>query len=386
MLNEKSMARARDMVHDAIGGEYCIYGKSLEVRKICDVIKKVAATGSTVIILGESGTGKELVASALHKMSKRSDGPFVKVNCAALNDNLLESELFGHSRGSFTGAVAERAGKFEAASGGTIFLDEVGDISQAMQSKLLRVLQEKTFERVGENKTRVCDVRVVAATHRDLKKMVDEGSFRLDLYYRLNVVTVYLPSLKERRDDIPGLVHYFIKKYNERENASVKSVTPEVMKRLSDHSWPGNVRELENVIEEACVMADGDVIEAVKLPDSPATQSAGSGRTEAAGGGDAGSLLERRAPAPFGSANRIVRGTITSGDGMDCETPRAPVMKPGPGAAADFMDIELPCTLEDAEIRIIRKTLELTAGNRTRAAKLLGISLRSLQMKLKKIL
>ncbi|HPG57641.1 MAG TPA: sigma-54 dependent transcriptional regulator, partial [Candidatus Wallbacteria bacterium] len=259
------MEKLKKKLDNEINSEYCIYGRSHAVQKICDIIKKVAKSESTVMVLGESGTGKELVASAIHLNSKRAAGSFVKINCAALNDNLLESELFGYARGAFTGAYSDKAGKFEAASGGTIFLDEVGDVSQAMQAKLLRVLQEREFERVGETRTRKSDVRVICATNRDLAEMVEAGKFRLDLYYRLNVVSIYLPSLKERREDIAGLVNFFIKKYNERENRDIKGVSDEVMLKLKNHDWPGNVRELENVIEAAAVMASGDIIENVWL-------------------------------------------------------------------------------------------------------------------------
>ena len=423
----KNMDTLRQKIAGEINSEYCIYGRSRAVQKICDIIKKVSKSDSTVLILGESGTGKELVASALHLNSKRARNPFIKINCAALNDNLLESELFGYARGAFTGAYADRAGKFEAAEGGTIFLDEIGDISQAMQAKLLRVLQEREFERVGETKTRKCDVRVICATNRDLGEMVEEKKFRLDLYYRLNVVSIYLPSLKERREDIAGLINYFIQKYNERENREIKGVSGEVMKRLENHDWPGNVRELENVIEAAAVMAGGDIIENIWLHNKSkrpviinrALHGAVSlnhdyMNTNASPG--AGSLIN-------GEAQRIIRGSSAgrggseSGETGEKETREMDYISKvgghfpisGEPVAKDSFDgrsyyqkkeggpknsgrevsgevtIKLPCTLQDAEDTIILKTLEMTGGNKTRAAELLNISLRSLQIRIKKI-
>lgn len=422
-MKTKEMDALRQKIAGEINSEYCIYGRSHAVQKICDIIKKVSKSDSTVLILGESGTGKELVASALHLNSKRAKNPFIKINCAALNDNLLESELFGYARGAFTGAYADRAGKFEAAEGGTIFLDEIGDISPAMQAKLLRVLQEREFERVGETKTRKCDVRVICATNRDLGEMVEEKKFRLDLYYRLNVVSIYLPSLKERREDIAGLVNYFIKKYNERENREIKGVNSEVMKRLENHDWPGNVRELENVIEAAAVMAAGDIIENIWLHNKSkrpviikrALHDAVSlnhdyMNTNASPG--AASLIN-------GKADRIIRGSSAGrgGETGEEETPEMDYVSKvgghfpisGEPVAKDSFDarsyyqkkeggpkrsesgisgevtIKLPCALQHAEDTIILKTLEMTGGNKTRAAELLNISLRSLQIRIKKI-
>jgi two-component system response regulator HydG len=241
-------------------------GQSPVMRALFESIAKVAASDVVVHIGGESGTGKELVARAIHMRSKRASGPFVKVNCGALTDTLLESELFGHEKGSFTGAVKRKLGRFELADKGTLFLDEVGDMTPNLQLKLLRVLQEQQFERVGGEETVQVDVRVVSATHRDLKKAVEEGSFREDLFYRLHVVPFRVPSLRERREDIPLLVDHFIKKLGPRANTSVKHIDGAALARLSTYAWPGNVRELENAIEQSLVFADGDSIGLSALP------------------------------------------------------------------------------------------------------------------------
>ncbi len=222
---------------------------------------------SNVLILGESGTGKELVARALHNFSKRKRGPFVPVNCGALPDTLLESELFGYKAGAFTDAKHDKEGRFAAAEGGTLFLDEIGDISPALQVKLLRVLQTKTYEPLGSNRSVKADVRIVAATNRDLKALVQEGKFREDLYYRLNVVELTLPPLRERKEDIPILVQHFLEKFSRIHNKKIKGISPEAMKLLLSYDYPGNVRELENIIERAVVISSGKQIELHDLPE-----------------------------------------------------------------------------------------------------------------------
>jgi Nif-specific regulatory protein len=218
-----------------------------------------------VLLRGESGTGKELVAKAVHFMSQRAKGPFIKFNCASIPEGLLESELFGHEKGAFTGAMTARKGRFELAEGGTIFLDEIGDLPLALQPKILRVLQEREFERVGGEKTVKVDVRLIAATSRNLEELVSEGKFREDIYYRLNVVPLFLPPLRERKEDIPLLVEYFMKKYNQENQKSV-AIGPEVLDLFTKYDWPGNVRELENTIERMVVMARGKVVAASELP------------------------------------------------------------------------------------------------------------------------
>ena len=247
-----------------------IIGKSKQMNKVFDTIRKVAPTGATVLIEGESGTGKELVAKSIHFNSTRRDGPFVAVNCAALAESLLESELFGHEKGAFTGAMAMKKGRFERADGGTLFLDEIGELSPGLQVKLLRVLQEKVIERVGGTKVMSVNIRVIAATNKDLKQEMQAGRFREDLYYRLNVVNIVLPPLSQRREDIRLLLEHFLKKYaNERRSGTpVAGIDPEAEKLFFDYSWPGNVRELENIIERVVILSTGNMITVKDLPQS----------------------------------------------------------------------------------------------------------------------
>jgi len=244
-----------------------LVGKSKPMQRIFDLIRKVANTKTTVLITGETGTGKELVAKAIHYNSGRKNGPFISVNCGALAESLLDSELFGHEKGSFTGAVALRKGRFELADKGTLFLDEVSEMSPALQVKLLRVLQEKEFERVGGTKTIKTDVRIITASNKDLKEEIEAGRFREDLYYRLNVVHVHLPPLRERTTDIPLLVAHFLKKYTKEMGKGELKVTPETLNILYNYSWPGNVRELENVIERAVVLCSEEEIKPEHLPE-----------------------------------------------------------------------------------------------------------------------
>jgi len=242
-----------------------VVGQSDRMKEIFETVHRVAATKATVFLRGESGTGKELIARAIHYNGPRAKEPFIKINCTALPEALLESELFGHERGSFTGATHERKGRFELADGGTIFLDEIGDIPISTQMKLLRVLQEKRFERLGSSKTISVDVRIIAATNQDLEKAVNEGSFREDLYYRLNVIPIFLPPLRERKEDIPLLVGYFLQRFNE-ENKKRVGISDEAMDLMLEYSWPGNVRQLENCIERLVIMTDEEVVRAEELP------------------------------------------------------------------------------------------------------------------------
>ena len=260
-------------------------------------IRQVAPSSASVLLLGESGTGKELFAQALHQHSPRRNRPFVKVACAALPETLLESELFGHEKGSFTGAVYTRAGRFEAADGGTLFLDEIGDITPTVQVKLLRFLEEREFERVGGNKTFKVDVRIVAATHRDLKKKLEDGSFREDLFYRLNVIEIHIPTMRERPGDIPLLAHHFLRKYADANGKELKGISDEVLALLLSHPWPGNVRELENAMERAVVLSDGPTLTPAHFP--TLRRAAGGGAGEAPGGG-----REPRRPHPGQHARR----------------------------------------------------------------------------------
>jgi len=243
-----------------------IIGESKPMQEVFRIIEKVAPTDSTVLIHGESGTGKELVARAIHFNSHRRDKQFMSVDCGALSETLLESELFGHIKGSFTGAIVTKPGLFEVANGGTFFLDEVGDIPLSIQSKLLRVLQEREFKPVGGIKTVRVDIRLIASTNKDLERMIEKGTFRKDLYYRLNIVPIFLPPLRERKIDIPLLACHFLKKYNQERDKNIKAISPEAIDLLMEYEWPGNVRELENVIERVVVTADEDVIRPEHLP------------------------------------------------------------------------------------------------------------------------
>lgn len=303
-----------------------IVGQSKQMKDVFAKIQRAAPVDSTVLILGESGTGKELVAQALHHNSPRRKGPFVAVNCAAVPATLVESELFGHVRGAFTGATDRRIGRFEQADGGTLFIDEIGDFEIGLQAKLLRVLESLTVTPVGGHEDRKVDVRVVAATSRDINKMVADGTFREDLYYRLNVVTVILPPLRERPDDIPLLVEHFIREISQSKHTPARRVSPEVMRRFMMYRWPGNVRELRNALESMMVLADGEMMSEEDLPDR---------------------LL--------GSAGDAV------------------VSREVPGGLR----------MEDLERLAISKALDQCAGNRTHAAGRLGISVRTLQRKLR---
>ncbi|RKH61974.1 sigma-54-dependent transcriptional regulator [Corallococcus llansteffanensis] len=303
-----------------------IIGDAPELQGVYALIQQAAPTRATVLILGESGTGKELVAQALHEFSPRKERPFVKVHCAALSEGLLESELFGHERGSFTGAVARKEGRFELADGGTLFLDEIGEVSLAVQVKLLRVLQSREFERVGGTQTLKVDVRIVAATHRDLQAEVKAGRFREDLYYRLNVVAVTLPPLRRRKGDIPALVNHFLERCNTTYGKEVKGLAPGTLQALMSHDWPGNIRELENAVERAVVLARGEELTADDLPP----------------------VLRGPRPSPE-SSERLI-----------------------PGAS-----------LAAIEREAILRTLDMVQGSTTRAAEVLGISVRKIQYKLK---
>jgi len=246
-------------------GPEVIVGKSESMKKVEELVRKVGPTDTTVLISGESGTGKELVARAIHRYSSRQDKPFVAVDCGSLVENLFESELFGHVKGSFTGATATKYGRFELANGGTLFFDEIGNISINIQTKLLRVLQEREITKVGSSQVIKVDVRIVAATNKDLQEAVKTGMFREDLFYRLSVVPIALPALRERRDDIPLLANHFLKKYNQKRGKNIRAISDKAMKALVEYGWPGNVRELENAIERAVVLTESDTIKSSDL-------------------------------------------------------------------------------------------------------------------------
>jgi Nif-specific regulatory protein len=336
----------------ASGGRYGLIGHSPVLEQVFAVIEKVADTPSTVLISGESGTGKELIARALHKNSSRKGGPFIKINCAAIPKTLMESELFGYEKGAFTGAVGSKPGRFELADAGTLFLDEIGEIPVEMQVKLLRVLQESEFERVGGIKTIKVDVRLVTATNRDLQKEVAGGAFREDLFYRLNVVPIHLPPLRERREDIPLLVEHFIARFNERLKKQIDGVDQEGLARLMAHPWPGNIRELENVLERTILFCEGPTIHAAELP--PEMQS-----------------VPVAVPPAAASVPNV--------------TPPLGTAMPSPPTEARASSLKelVRQETERVERELIVRALEETGGNVTQAARKLKISRKSLQNKMK---
>ena len=269
-FEKRSLVLENKSLHDRIKniqGSENVVGKSLAMRKVMELSAQVAPSTATVLITGESGVGKEVIANAIHQLSPRSDKNFVKVSCAALPETLLEAELFGYEKGAFTGAISRREGRFELAHGGTLFLDEVGDINPSVQVKLLRVLQSGEFERLGGGKTFVADVRVIAATNAHLKKLVEKKQFREDLYYRLNVINIHLPALRERKDDIPLLANYFLRRYCAKNGRTIEGIAKDTMEVLMKYPWPGNVRELENTIERAVVLSRESCIAPADLPD-----------------------------------------------------------------------------------------------------------------------
>jgi DNA-binding NtrC family response regulator len=329
ILRRQRMALEAALLRERLDEKYRfenVVGLSSEMLGVFRLVEQVAPTQASVLITGESGTGKELIAQAIHQRSPRRDAPFVKVSCAALPETLLESELFGHERGAFTGAVARRTGRFELAARGTLFLDEVGDIPPGMQVKLLRFLQERRFERVGGNQTLTVDARVVSATHRDLRARIREGQFREDLYYRLNVIEIAIPPLRERRADIPLLVDFFVRKYAAANAKSIAGATEETLAALTAHAWPGNVRELEHAIERAVILSREELLDPALFPGVPRPEL----------------------PAP-----RAERPLV-------------------PGAS-----------LSEIERDAILRTLEATGRSTSRAAAILGISPRTIQYKLK---
>jgi len=331
-LERKALTAQVARLEEAVGevfGDSGIIARSEPMQRVFRIIRKVADYRTTVLLSGESGTGKELVAKALHFKSVRKDAPYIAVNCGAIPQNLLESELFGHVRGAFTDATRTRRGLFEEADGGTLFLDEIGELPSALQVKLLRVLQEGEIRRVGDTKPFDVDVRVVAATVRDLPAEVKAGTFREDLFYRLNVLPIHLPPLRARRTDIPLLVDHFIERFNRRLGTDLEGIEPQAMKMLMQHAWPGNVRELENTIERAIVLCDGPRIDEQDLPDR------------------------------IRQNQDRIRMTLQSGE------------------------LSIKKTTRVIEETLIRRALTKTGGNRTRAAELLEISHRALLYKIK---
>lgn len=318
-------------LREALGRRYThpnVIARSAKMQAALSMVERVAATNSTVLLGGESGVGKDLIARAIHEKSRRASGPFIKINSTAIPENLLESELFGYEKGAFTGATTSKPGKFELADKGTLFLDEIGDVPGAIQVKLLRVLQEREFERLGGTKTVKVDVRLLAATNRDLREALEQGTFREDLYYRLNVVPIDIAPLRERKEDIPDLVELFISRFAGDSGKKISGTTPDAMKILTDHYWPGNVRELQNVIERACALANGPVLGAEDI------------------------RLDSRAPKHAGPNNGFLP------EGM---------------------------TLEQWEDEMVREALRRANGNKSQAARLLGLSRNALRYRLSKI-
>lgn len=329
---KNALIEERNALKNELKGKYKIkniIGQSDRMLEIFESIQMAAPSNANILLLGESGTGKELVAKAIHYMSPRANGPFIKINCASIPDGLLESELFGHEKGAFTGALFLRKGKFELADKGTIFLDEVGDLPLALQPKILRVLQEREFERIGGEKTIKVDVRVIAATSKDLERLVNEGKFREDLYYRLNVIPIILPPLRERKEDIPLLLEHFLKKYNEENRKSI-SLSSEVIDLFKEYDWPGNVRELENTIERLVIMSKGNSITISDIPISIKNYSL-------------------RQKIQFKAEDK------------------------------------LPVIVDEIEREKIIEALKKTGGNKSRAAKILGITPRQIGYKIKKL-
>ncbi len=327
-LDVRSLREENRSLREALGQHLefrNIVARSAKMQEVLAMVERVAATNSTVLLAGESGVGKDLIARAIHQHSRRASGPFIKINCTAIPENLLESELFGYEKGAFTGAVASKPGKFELADRGTIFLDEIGDVPGAIQVKLLRVLQEREFERLGSTKTLKVDVRLVAATNRDLRAALEQGTFREDLYYRLNVVPISIPPLREHPEDIPYLVDHFIVRFASESAKRISGITPAAMKLLTEFHWPGNVRELENIIERAMALSSGPKLDVddIHLDVSPTKAE------------DAGVAFPR--------------------DGM---------------------------TLDQFENEIIREALRRSNGNKSQAARLLGLSRNALRYRL----
>jgi transcriptional regulator with PAS, ATPase and Fis domain len=327
-LDHKRLVLENRLLRSEVRNKYGfenIIGKTAQMDKIFELVRTIADTKATVLITGESGTGKELIAKAIHYNSSRRDGPFIRINCAALPEGLVESELFGHEKGSFTGAIRQSRGRFELADGGTLLLDEISEISLHLQGKLLRVLQEREFERVGSGIPIQVDVRIIATSNRDLKKLIQDGKFREDLFYRLNVVPIHIPPLRERKEDIPALAQHFLKRYNLENNRQIAGISPKVNELFLEFSWRGNVRELENYIERAVVTAKGSVLTPRDFP------------------------------------RELTLGKIRTSSEQ----------------------IEVGSSIYEAERNLILKTLEAQEWNRAKTAEILGISTRTLRNKLR---
>lgn len=330
-LDVRNLREENRNLREALGKKYShpnVVARSPKMQEVLATVERVAPTNATVLLGGESGVGKDLVARAIHEKSKRATGPFLKINSTAIPENLLESELFGFEKGAFTGAVASKPGKFELADKGTLFLDEIGDVPPAIQVKLLRVLQEREFERLGGTKTIKVDVRLIAATNRDLREALEQGTFREDLYYRLNVVPIDIAPLRERKEDIPDLVNLFISRFAGESGKEIESITPQAMQMLVNYHWPGNVRELQNIVERACALSKGPQLDASDIHIDARSSKGGNG---------------------------------------------------SPGFLPDGM------TLEQWEDEMVQEALKRANGNKSQAARLLGLSRNALRYRLSKI-
>ncbi|MBX3729130.1 MAG: sigma-54-dependent Fis family transcriptional regulator [Candidatus Sumerlaeia bacterium] len=352
------METLREIREQAVS-RYCfdsIVGQSDAMREVFQLISRVLDNDVTVLIGGESGTGKELIASAIHYNSPRADGPFIRINTVAIPESLLESEMFGHERGSFTGAIQQKIGKVEAANGGTLFLDEIGDMPLPLQGKLLRVLQEREIERVGSTKTIPVDIRVICATYRDLGEMVRKGQFREDLYYRINVMPVFIPPLRDRREDIPLLIDHFVQYYNPRLSKFIRGVSQSALQKFLDYPWPGNVRELENMIQRTMLLAEGDTVTVDDLP--PVLRSG-------TGSGAPATPMPGSLAATHDALNELNLQSLL--DTEDFDTPLAE---------------RLALLTDHIEKYLIRAALSRAGGHRQETADLLGISRKSLHNKM----
>jgi two-component system nitrogen regulation response regulator GlnG len=335
-----------------------IVGHTAVMQEMCKAIGRVAPQDVNVLILGESGTGKELVARALYHHSKRAERPFLAINCAALPETLLESELFGHEQGAFTGAIRRRIGKFEQCSGGTLFLDEIGDMTPGLQAKMLRVLQEQKFERLGGNQTVQTHVRVLAATNQDLEKAVALGRFRKDLYYRLKGVTIRVPPLRERLEDVPELAHHFLFRFNRELGMDYRAFAPEAVELLGSYPWPGNVRELQGAVQVAMLHGSGHVLVSEFLPEEIARRAAGAADLAK----DAGEGVRAPLPLPIAGMSAVVEALLQEGGGN-----------------------LYPRAVQSLDRALLEAVLRLTGGNQTQASELLGISRNTLRQKMKSL-
>ncbi len=370
----------------ALGTSRCLFGENGQIKQICEIVRKIARSSGVALIRGESGTGKEILAQAIHLQGPRAGRPFLAVNAGAIPPDLFESELFGHRKGSFTGADRDRAGRFDEADGGTLFLDEIGDLAPAHQVKLLRVLQTGEVQPVGESRPHRVDTRVVAATNRDLEALVREGKFREDLYFRLNLFTLTIPPLRERREDILPLAHHFARAFAQQQGRpDGPRLAPEVERLLLEYPWPGNIRELENCLHFAVTMADGDLVTLADLPDhvrlcqAPFAPVTAGGTSTSAAGSPAGARPGARAspPLPTDPPPRQPPAVSPREDSAPC-----PTSLPRAGLAFPTRPEEI-LPLDKVERTYVLAAFAAAGRNKTQTARRLGMSLRSLQMKLK---